>query len=118
VIDGIRIDLTADELIRHLDERIQHHHDRAAECDRKARNVADLQSSAEGDDDEDPAIACWPSMVHDQERRAARHRSREALLVFLRNHVVANEIYRLSERDLKSVELLPADETARLFLGD
>src|SRR5262245_26581532 len=117
MIDGIRIDLTAEELIRHLDERIQHHHDRAAEFDRKAKRVADIQSP-ESDDDEEPTIACWPTMVHDQERRAARHRSRETLLVFLRNHVVANEIYRLSERDLKSLELLPVDWTARLLLGE
>ena len=118
MIDGIRIDLTADELTRHLDERIRHHHERAADCDRRAQRVADIQSPTENDEDEEPMIACWPSMVHDMERRAAKHRSREALLVFLRNHVVANEIYRLSELDLKSVELLPVDETARLFLGE
>lgn len=118
MIDGIRIDLTAEELVRHLDERIRHHHERAADCDTRAQRVANVETPANDDDDDEPMVACWPSVIHDLERRAARHRSREALLVFLRNHVVANEIYRLSERDLKSVELLPIDETARLFLGE
>lgn len=116
MIDGIRIDVTAEELVRHLDERIRHHHDRAAECDRKATRVGNLESlSSAEDDDDEPMMACWPGFVHELERRAARHRNREALLVFLRNHVVAQEIYRLSERDLKSVELLPIEEEARLF---
>jgi len=115
MIDGLRVDLTAEELVRHLDERIRHHHERAADCEKRAQRAGDMES---GTDDDDPEISCWPALVHDLERRAARHRSREALLVFLRNHVVASEIYRLSERDLKSVELLPIDETARLFLGD
>ena len=118
MIDGIRIDLTADELVRHLDERIRHHHDRATELERKAQRVADLETPETDLEDEEPMMACWPGVVHDMERRAARHRSREALLVFLRNHVVASEIYRLSERDLRSVELLPIDENARLFSGD
>jgi hypothetical protein len=114
LIDGLRIDLTAEELVRHLDERIRHHHERAAECDRKAQRVENLESPSDDDEDEQ-MIACWPGFVHELERRAARHRNRETLLVFLRNHIVGHEIYRLSERDLKSVELLPADEEARSF---
>ena len=114
MIDGLRIDLTAEELVRHLDERIRHHHERAAECERKAQRVENLEACGDEDDDE-PMTACWPGFVHELERRAARHRHRETLLVFLRNHIVGREIYRLSERDLKSIELLPMDEEARLF---
>ncbi len=114
MIDGIRIDLTAEELMRHLDERIRHHHERAAECERKAQRVGNLEASDDEDDDE-PMIACWPGVVHELERRAVRHRNRETLLMFLRNHIVGHEVYRLSEKDLKSVELLPMDEEARLY---
>jgi hypothetical protein len=113
VIDGIRIDVTAEELVRHLDERIRHHRERSAECERKAQRAGTMESSPQDEDEDEPMIACWPGFVHELERRAARHRNREALLVFLRNHVVAHEIYRLSERDLKSVELLPIEEEAR-----
>jgi hypothetical protein len=116
VIDGIRIELTAEELVRHLDERIRHHHDRAIECDQKAQRVGSLESTARDEDDDDEAMmACWPGFVHELERRAARHRNREALLAFFRNHVIVHEIYRLSERDLKSIELLPVEEEARMF---
>ena len=67
------------------------------------------------DDDDEAMMACWPGFVHELERRAARHRNREALLAFFRNHVIVHEIYRLSERDLKSIELLPVEEEARMF---
>src|SRR5262245_47929572 len=60
VIDGIRIDLTADELVRHLDERIRHHHDRATELERKAQRVADLETPNGDLEDEEPMMACWP----------------------------------------------------------
>ena len=115
MIDGIRIDVTAEELVRHLDERIRYHHDRATECDRRADRFGNADRAPGIDDEDEPMMSCWPGFVHELERRAARHRNREALLAFLRNHVVAHEIYRLSERDLKSVELLPIEEEARLF---
>ena len=109
MIDGFRIDVPADELARHLDERIRHHHDRGAECESRARRFDDLDSSTGDDEDGDQLIGCLPGVAHDLERRAARHRQREALLMFLRNHIVTHEIYRLSEADLKSLELLPIE---------
>jgi hypothetical protein len=35
------------------------------------------------------------------------HAERLALLTFLRDHLVAGEVYRLDEEDLKFAELLP-----------
>lgn len=107
MVEGLRIDVTSEELIRHLDERVRHHHDRASECDAKVKRVEALH--AEPDDEEGPFTACWPGYTHELERRATRHRDREALLMFFRNHVIAHEIYRLTEADLKSLELLPIE---------
>ena len=113
MIDGLRIDVTAEELVRHLDERIRYHHGRAAQCEDKAKRVEALGSEPE--DEDMPLTACWPGFSHELEGKAARHRDREALLVFFRNHVIAHEIYRLSEKDLKSLELLPIEQGAHSF---
>jgi hypothetical protein len=114
VIHGLRIDVTSEELIRHLDERVRHHRDRASECEARAKRAEALHS--EPDDDEDGSlVGCWPGYAHELERRATRHRDREALLVFFRNHVIAHEIYRLAEADLKSLELLPIELGAASF---
>ena len=114
MIEGLRIDLTADELIQHLDERIRHHHDRATDFESRAKQAEALASAAEATD-EDDHMFCIPNLAHDLERRAARHKHRETLLVFFRNHVVGHEIYRLSEADLRSLELLPIEEGSLSF---
>ena len=113
MIEGLRIDVTAEELVGHLDVRIRHHHERAAECEGKAKRVEALGSEPE--DEDTHLMGCWPGFSHQLERRAARHRDREALLVFFRNHVIGHEIYRLSEGDLRSLELLPIEQGAHSF---
>jgi hypothetical protein len=109
MIEGLKIELTADELVRHLDERIRHHHGRAAELETRFKQAETLVSASE-EDDEDGHSMCWPGFAHDLQRRAARHKDRETLLMFFRNHVIGHEIYRLSEADLRALELLPIDE--------
>ena len=113
MIDGLKIDVTSEELIRHLDERVRHHHERASACMARVKRTEALQS--EPDDEDGPFAGGLPGYAHELERRAARHRDREALLMFFRNHVIAHEIYRLSEADLQSLELLPMELGAESF---
>ena len=113
MIDGLRIDVTSEELIRHLDERVRHHHERASECLARVKRAEALH--AEPDDEDEPFAGRWLGYAHELERRAARHRDREALLMFLRDHVIAQEIYRLTEADLQSLELLPMELGAASF---
>jgi hypothetical protein len=40
MIDGFRVDVTAEELAAHLDERIHHHQARAEECAATVRGRA------------------------------------------------------------------------------
>lgn len=108
MIEGFRIDITADELVAHLDCRIVHHHDRAEECETKLQRLRELSPSA--DEEEDVFEMCGASRLHGLERMTARHRNREMFLMFARNHIAANEIYRLSEHDLRLLEWLPLDE--------
>ena len=110
MIDGFRIDVTAEELLSHLDARIKSHREAAEELDSNRIRIEAATSSnrqPDPDDDEEQLALCWPGYVEDLERRAERHRHREAALVFLRDHIVAHEIYRLGEPDLRLLELWP-----------
>lgn len=110
MIEGFRIDVTADELVAHLDRRITYHHDRAQECDTKLQRLRALESAT--DEEEEVLHMCGTSRIDGLERLVARHRNREVFLMFARNHVVANEIYRLSEDDLQLLEWLPLQEAS------
>jgi hypothetical protein len=106
VIDGFRIDVTADELMRLLDERIQHHREVSADCDRR-RVRLEAVTTPDPDDEDEQLAAAWPGYPEELEKRAERHRDKAAALLFLRDHVVANEIYRLGEDDLRFLQLVP-----------
>lgn len=114
MIDGFRVEVTSDEIVRHLEQRIRHHRDIAAECMAKAKRLESLESSEEAEDEDDELGMMWPGYQDELQRRAARHRSREAMLTFFRDRVVTNEIYRLAERDLRSLEWLPAEDVTSL----
>ena len=107
MIDGFRIEMTADELIQHLDARIHHHHSAASECDTKRIRFEAVGNVPEDEDAEVPFLAAWPGYGIELERRAEGHKRKEATLRFLRDHVVAREIYRLDEHDLRLLELWP-----------
>jgi hypothetical protein len=106
VIEGFKIDMTAEEILGHLETRIQGHRDRAARCDARRLRLEGATEPIGPNDDEDQQLAmCWPGYVEELERRVERHRRDEAALAFLRDHVVAHEIYRLGESDLRFLEL-------------
>ena len=108
MVDGFRIEMTADELIQHLDTRIQHHRTAATECDTKRIRFEAVGSLPEEEEDgEVPFLAAWPGYGAELERRAEGHKRKEATLAFLRDHVIAQEIYRLGEHDLRLLELWP-----------
>jgi hypothetical protein len=110
VIEGFRIDVTADELVAHLDRRISHHHTRAQECETTLQRLQALETAT--DEEEEVFQTCRAPRIDRLERLIARHRNREVFLMFVRNHVVANEMYRLSEDDLRLLEWLPLQEAS------
>jgi hypothetical protein len=107
VINGFRIEMTADELIRHLDGRIAHHRAAASECETKRIRFEAVGSLPEDEESEAPFLGIWPGYSAELERRVEGHKRKEATLTFLRNHVIAHEIYRLGEHDLRLLELWP-----------
>jgi len=112
MIDGFRIEMTADELIKHLDVRIAHHRIAAGECDAKRVRFEAVGSLPDEEDGDAPFVALWPGYGAELERLAEGHKRKEATLSFLREHVIASEIYRLSEHDLRLLELWPRRSSA------
>ena len=108
MIDGFKIEITANELAAHLDSRISHHRGRTQECEMKLQRLQALD--AHSDEEEDVFDMCGASRLDGLQRLASKHRSREVFLMFVRNHVVTNEVYRLSEEDLRLLEWLPVEE--------
>jgi hypothetical protein len=108
MIDGFKVDVTADELRQHLEARIRYHRSRADECHSKLQRLQTLDAHI--DEEEEVFDMCGASRMHSLERMAGRHESREAFLTFARNHIVATEIYRLSEADMRLLEWLPVDD--------
>ena len=116
MVDEFRIEMTADELIQHLDARIDHHRTAAGECEKKRIRFEAVGSLPEEEDVEVPVpfLAAWPGYGAELERRADGHKRKEATLKFLRDHVIAREIYRLGEHDLRLLELWPRRAAADL----
>jgi hypothetical protein len=111
MIEGLKVDLTAEELSTIIENCIAHHKDVAADCDaRRIRLHAVTTPSPE--DTEEQLAAAWPAYLENLERRAERHRDRAEALQFLRDHLVADEVYRLGEEELELLRLWPQDTQA------
>jgi hypothetical protein len=104
MIDGMRLDVSADEIATVLDLRIADYLSRA-EADE--HNAKKLESTEGGDDDDDDEIGVYGSSAATRlRRRAQRARERRDALTFMRNHLVRGETYRLSADDLRVLEVL------------
>jgi hypothetical protein len=103
MIDGLRLDVTADEIVRLLDERIAEHSANAVSDDQNAQKLDALKRPDDVDDEiwEDDSSA-----VARLRRRAQRERERSEALTFMRGHVIRGETYRLSTEDLRTLEIL------------
>jgi len=100
MIDGLRLDVTADEIVKLLDERINEHVEGA---DTDESNAEKLSRTEDDDDDGMDEVTVSTRL----RRRAQRERERAEALTFMRNHVVRGETYRLTADDLRTLELLP-----------
>ena len=103
MIDGLRLDVTADELVKLIDQRIAEHSENA-ESDEANANHIDKNNRP---DDEDEIWEDDTSASARLRRRALRARERVEALTFMRHHLVRGETYRLSSEDLRTLEVVP-----------
>jgi hypothetical protein len=102
MIDGLRLDVSADEIVKLIDQRIAEHEENADADEETAAKLGSLRQPNDPDDD------CWAEDSAPQRlrRRAQRERERIDALRFMRDHVVRGETYRLTNEDLRTLEIL------------
>ena len=103
MIDGLRLDVSADEIVRLLDQRIAEHRENADVDDDNAKTLDALKRP---DDLEDEIWANDSTATSRLRRRARRERDRMEALKFMRDHVIRGETYRLTNEDLRTLEIL------------
>lgn len=107
MIAGIQLDFKSSEIKKHLLERIQHHREREVFYVSQAKKLrkAGAEPAAYGTD---PLSAF--------EKKAKNHRERRDLFGIMAQHIIPNEVYRLTEIDLGHIEL-PGRSYNRSHLG-
>ena len=103
MIDGLRLDVTADEIVKLLDQRIVEHTQHAADDETDAKKLDATARTDEDDDEYSDDLSVGARL----RRRAQRERERAEALAFMRDHVVRGETYRLTNDDLRTLEILP-----------
>jgi len=103
MIDGLKLDVTADEIVSLLDDRISEHRANAVSDDENANKIETVKRP---DGLEDELWEDDSSAVVRLRRRAQRERERAEALTFMRGHVIRGETYRLSTEDLRTLEIL------------
>jgi hypothetical protein len=98
VIDGLKLTMTGVQLRSNLEARIGWHQS-------ELRRMSKLLKTAHRDREECP----YPDNVLEGE--ISRAERQIEVLSFIRDYIVADEIYRLGEFDLRFADLLPEDET-------
>ena len=106
MVEGLKLDVRAEELIARLDERVSAHRAKADAYGAQLRRLGEIGPDPE-DDNVVAELRGRGSPRRSLEQKHQLHTQRAALLTFMRDHLVAGEIYRLSEEDLRFAELLP-----------
>jgi hypothetical protein len=94
MIDGLKVRMTSAELAVRLSERIEWHQRAAAECE------AEWRRPGTGRED---TLVPEPMLEHEMRE----HREQAGVLQMLRDHLVPDEVYQLSEMDLRFADLVP-----------
>src|SRR5262245_66248317 len=99
--------MTAQQLIAYLRRRADHHRDAAAECDLRREQASWPAGAPCSADPERQLAMAWPGWIDDIDEDAARHRRRQAALLFLGEQLVAGGTYRLGGYALECLEVWP-----------
>lgn len=102
MIEGLKIDVSTDELRKHLKERASEHGNKFHDYRHK------LKAHREEVDALPDGFANSTQQSLGQQLKSAmdRHQDKEAYFNFVMEHLVDNEIYRLADSDLQKLEVI------------
>jgi len=105
MIEGLRIEMTFDELVSRLNARIAEHEQGVVEFEERLLLEAHGTSRQGADGRRTPRREDTPR--HMLEHQRDEHAEYAAFLTLVRDHLVPGEIYRLGESDLRFADLTP-----------
>lgn len=100
MITGLHFDVTTDELREHCNKMLAHHEEKVAFYETKLVGVNDLMENFNqgGSMNQDPR-----KTFQDKVRE---HREKISSFTFIRDHLIANETYRMTGNELKSLDII------------
>jgi hypothetical protein len=104
MIEGLKLDVSAEELAQRLSGLIAWHESRARGCDGRRRRLGEIEEEVQNIDADLDALGWgwgYESLSEALERKRIYHLERASMLEFLRDHLVAGEVYRLDVEDLR-----------------
>lgn len=98
MIEGLKYDVSSEEIITHVEERASYHKEREAwyqgQIDSLNKGLAEPMEYTNGD----PIKNLKDSM--------ARHTNKREVFEFLATHIIHDETYRLDEKELSQLEFI------------
>jgi hypothetical protein len=110
VIEGLKLDVPAEELAQRLSGLIAWHESRASGCDGRLQRLGEIKNEVQNIDghlDDLGWDGGYDRLSDALGRKRTHHRERAFVLEFLRDHLVAGEVYRLDAEDLRLAGLIP-----------
>lgn len=98
MIEGLKIEVESKELVELIDVRVEYHKGKAELYDSQLQLLKDEPGLENMDLSNDPRRSLRDKIRH--------HGDKVGFFSFLRDHVIPNETYRLTETDLLRLELL------------
>ena len=105
VVQGLRLHVSGKELAVRLGERIRWHRQRGDILIEQMKKLADIEREA--GDELARALTAYDSPRTRIEKQLREHQERASFLAFLRDHLSADDVYRLDSSDLRMMEILP-----------
>jgi len=104
-VHGIKLTVSGRELAVRLTERIRWHRDKSDTLLEQMKKIGEIERAAA--DDLKDAVGRYDSPGAALGKRLREHRERAAFLTFVRDHLSAEQIYKLDSTDLRMTEILP-----------
>jgi hypothetical protein len=105
IVHGIKLTVSGRELGVRLTDRIRWHRERGDALVTQMKRLEDVERDA--GDDLANVLGRYDSPRVALDKKLREHQERASFLAFVRDHIVAEQIYKLDSTDLRMTEILP-----------
>lgn len=98
MVNGLQVDVQSDELKKIIQSRVDYHAGRVATYEKQA---AQLREILDGKEEKTIGKVSNGTPIQNLEDKATEHKDKLVHFKFLLDHVIVNDVYRLSQSDLQ-----------------